>query len=47
MSNEYHINGVDIPLAALEPLRERDNINTKTHKGFQRILSSIQTIGLI
>ena len=47
MSNEYHVNGVDIPLAALEPLRERDNINTKTHKGFLRILSSISAIGLI
>ena len=47
MSSNPNINGVDIPLTALEPMRERENINTKTHKGFLRILSSIQSIGLI
>ena len=47
MSSTPNINGVDIPITALEPLRERDNIKTKTHKGFLRILSSVQTIGLI
>ena len=47
MSSKPNINGVDIPITALAPLRERDNINTKTHKGFLRILSSIQSIGLI
>jgi len=47
MSSKLDINGVDIPITALKPLRERENINTKTHKGFVRILSSIQAIGLI
>lgn len=47
MSKEYRVNGVDIPIKFLEPLRERENINTKTHKGFLRILSSVRAIGLI
>ena len=47
MTNSFHVNGTDVPLTALDPLRERPNINTKTHKGFQRILSSIRAIGLI
>ena len=41
------VNGMDIPLAALSPLKEREYLNTKTHKGFIRIRSSIQAIGLI
>lgn len=47
MNDQLQVNGTDVPLAALEPLRERPNINTKTHRGFQRILSSIRAIGLI
>ena len=47
MNKEYRVNGVDIPIKSLEPLRERENINTKTHKGFLRILSSVRAIGLI
>ena len=47
MSRQLQVNGVDIPLTALEPLRERENLNIKTHKGFLRILASIRAIGLI
>jgi ParB family chromosome partitioning protein len=47
MSQELNVNGIDIPLASLVPLHERENINTKTHKGYRRILASVQAIGLI
>jgi hypothetical protein len=47
MSDQFQINGTDVPLKALAPLCERTNINTKRHKGYQRILSSIKAIGLI
>ena len=47
MNKQFNVNGTDVPLSALEPLRERSNINPKKHKGFQRILSSIRSIGLI
>jgi len=47
MNKQFNVNGTDVPLSALEPLRERPNINPKKHKGFQRILSSIRSIGLI
>ena len=47
MSKPFEVNGTDVPLDSLEPLRERPDLNTKKHKGFQRILSSIQSIGLI
>ena len=47
MNNPFNVNGVDVPLAALTPLRERESFNTKTHKGFVRIRSSIKAIGLI
>jgi len=47
MSKTLHVNGTDVPLSKLEPLRERPNINTRTHRGYRRILSSIRAIGLI
>jgi len=47
MSNPFLVNGVDIPLASLTPIRERNAINSQTHKGFIRIRSSIKAIGLI
>ncbi|MEI8120894.1 MAG: ParB N-terminal domain-containing protein [bacterium] len=47
MNNPLNVNGVDVPLAALTPLREREALNTSTHKGFVRIRSSIKAIGLI
>lgn len=47
MSAEFPVNGMDIPVTALQPLRERENVNIKTHKGFKRIISSIRAIGLI
>jgi len=47
MTDQFNVNGTDVPLAQLEPLRERTNINTKKHRGFQRILSSVRAIGLI
>ena len=47
MSKRYKVNGIDLPIASLQPVRERENVTTKTHKGFQRILSSIRAIGLI
>jgi ParB family chromosome partitioning protein len=47
MSEPVDVNGIDIPITKLQPLRERENMNTKTHKGFQRILSSIKAVGLI
>jgi ParB family transcriptional regulator, chromosome partitioning protein len=47
MNGQFQVNGTDVPLTALAPLQERTNINTKKHRGFQRILSSIEAIGLI
>ncbi|MCX6996616.1 MAG: ParB N-terminal domain-containing protein [Kiritimatiellaeota bacterium] len=47
MTSPLQINGVDIPLASLTPLKERDALNIKSHKGFLRIRSSIKAIGLI
>lgn len=47
MSTQLQVNGIDLPLSALTPLREREGLNTKTHKGFVRIRSSIKAIGLI
>ncbi len=47
MSTDPKVNGMDIPLAALVPLHDRGNINTKAHKGYLRILSSVRAIGLI
>lgn len=39
MSNPMQVNGMDIPIAALKPLRERAISKIKTHKGFIRIRS--------
>jgi len=47
MSKPFEIDGTDVPLEFLQPLRERPNINTKKHRGFRRILSSIENLGLI
>ena len=47
MSSPLQINGLDVPLTALIALSEREALNTKTHRGFRRICSSIQAIGLI
>jgi len=47
MNSSLNVNGIDVPLASLTPLREREAINIKTHKGFFRIRSSIKAIGLI
>ena len=47
MNKPYHVNGTDVPLTSLEPLRDRPNLNTNKHKGYKRILSSIRAIGLI
>jgi len=40
------VNGLDISLEKLVPLRER-NINLKKNKSFKRILSSIRSVGII
>jgi ParB family chromosome partitioning protein len=47
MNTSLQVNGIDIPLSALTPLKERESLNIKTNKGFIRIRSSIQAIGLI
>ena len=47
MDEPLQVNGMDIPLTALTPLRERESLNTKTNRGYRRICSSIRTIGLI
>ena len=40
------VQGQDIPIDMLEPLKERE-INLKTHRGYRKIVSTIQTVGLI
>ncbi len=47
MDAPFQVNGLDIPLTALTPLRERESLNTKTNRGYRRICSSIKTLGLI
>ena len=47
MDAPIQVNGMDIPLTSLTPLRERESLNTKTNRGYRRICSSIQTVGLI
>jgi len=47
MSKPFHVEGADVPIEFLQPLRERTNINTQKHRGFRRILSSIEKLGLI
>jgi ParB family chromosome partitioning protein len=46
MNNSITVDGVDIPIEKLETLNRR-SINLKTNRGFQKILSSIRSIGLI
>ncbi len=46
MKNEIMINGADIDIERLVPLKERD-INLHKNRGYKKILSSISAIGLI
>jgi len=46
MDAKLQIQGEDVPIELLVPLRERD-INLKTHRGFNKILSTIKTVGLV
>lgn len=46
MGTPIEVQGKDIPIEMLEPLKERD-INFEKHRGFNKILSTIQTIGLV
>jgi hypothetical protein len=47
MSTPLNINGIDLPLTALKTLTDRERVNPKTHKGYQRLRASIQAVGLI
>jgi len=47
MNTPLNINGIDLPLAALKPLTDRERVNLKTHRGFLRLRASIQAVGLI
>jgi len=46
MNTNMSIPGEDVQIELLVPLKERD-INLQTHRGFNKILSSIRAIGLI
>jgi ParB family transcriptional regulator, chromosome partitioning protein len=46
MDAKMQTQGEDVLIELLVPLKERD-INLKTHRGFNKILSSIKAIGLI
>jgi len=46
MRSHVNVEGKDIPIEMLTPLKERQ-INLKKHRGFQRIKSTIETVGLI
>lgn len=46
MGSELQINGADIDIERLVPLKDRD-INFRKNRGYKKILSSISTIGLI
>ena len=46
MANEINMNGEDVEIERLVPLKERD-INLRKNRGYKKILSSISTIGLI
>ncbi|MFC1762989.1 ParB/RepB/Spo0J family partition protein [Planctomycetota bacterium] len=46
MNSHVNVEGKDIPIEMLMPLKERD-INFKRHRGFKKIKSSIQAVGLI
>ena len=46
MANEINMNGEDVDIERLVPLKERD-VNLRKNRGYKKILSSISTIGLI
>jgi ParB-like chromosome segregation protein Spo0J len=46
MVNEINMNGEDVDIEKLVPLKERD-INLRKNRGYKKILSSINTVGLI
>ena len=46
MVNELNMNGEDVDIERLVPLKERE-INFRQNRGYKKILSSINTIGLI
>ncbi len=46
MFNEINMNGEDVDIEKLVPLKERD-INFRKNRGYRKILSSISIIGLI
>ena len=46
MAKSIKIQGKDIPIEMLVPLKERE-INFKKHRGFKKILSTLQTVGLL
>ncbi|MBV5332059.1 ParB N-terminal domain-containing protein, partial [bacterium] len=47
MNTPLNINGIDLPLAALKTLKDRERVNLKTHRGYLRLRASIQAVGLI
>ena len=46
MNSHVNVEGKDIPIEMLIPLKERD-INFKNHRGFQKIKSTIEAVGLV
>ena len=46
MVSEINMNGEDVNIEKLVPLKERD-INLRKNRGYKKILSSINTVGLI
>ncbi len=46
MTEELHMNGEDVDIEKLVPLKERD-INFKNNQGYKRILTSISKVGLL
>ena len=46
MVSEINMNGEDVDIEKLVPLKERD-INLRKNRGYKKILSSINTVGLI
>ena len=43
MVNEINMNGEDVDIEKLVPLKERD-INLRKNRGYKKILSSINTV---
>jgi len=46
MNSHVNVEGKDIPIEMLIPLKERD-ISLKKHHGFQKMKSTVETVGLI